>query len=54
MRSQDKRPDGGGHAPFSAPDDVAVQRGMAEFQAGRPVIVEAAAGDRIVASPWMA
>jgi GTP cyclohydrolase II len=50
------RPDWGGGpddsvlAPFGAADDVAVQRGIAEFQAGRPVIVEAS-GDRIVALP---
>lgn len=36
--------------PFGAAEDVAVQRGIAEFQAGRPVIV-AAPGERIVASP---
>jgi GTP cyclohydrolase II len=36
--------------PFGAPDDVSVQRGIAEFQAGRPVIIEAA-NERIVASP---
>jgi GTP cyclohydrolase II len=39
-----------GFAAFGAADDVAVQRAIAEFQAGRPVIVEAA-GDRIVALP---
>jgi GTP cyclohydrolase II len=33
-----------------AAGDVAVQRGIAEFQAGRPVVVEAA-GDRIAALP---
>ncbi len=36
--------------PFGAAEDVAVQRGISEFQAGRPVIV-AAADERIVASP---
>ncbi len=35
---------------FGAAGDVAAQRGIAEFQAGRPVVVEAA-GDRIVALP---
>jgi GTP cyclohydrolase II len=39
-----------GLGPFGAADDVAVQRGIAEFQAGRPVIIEAA-DERIVASP---
>jgi GTP cyclohydrolase II len=36
--------------PFGVAGDVAVQRGIAEFHAGRPVIVEAA-GDRILALP---
>jgi GTP cyclohydrolase II len=40
----------GGVGLFRAADDVAVQRGIAEFQAGRPVILEAA-GERIVALP---
>jgi GTP cyclohydrolase II len=40
----------GGLGPFGAADDVAVQRGIAEFQAGRPVIV-AAVGEQIIASP---
>jgi GTP cyclohydrolase II len=39
-----------GLGPFGAADDVAVQRGIAEFQAGRPVIIEAA-DERMVASP---
>ncbi|MBO0752373.1 MAG: GTP cyclohydrolase II [Bradyrhizobiaceae bacterium] len=36
--------------PFGVADDVAVQRGIAEFHAGRPVIVEAVT-DRILALP---
>lgn len=40
----------GGIGLFGAADDVAVQRGIAEFQASRPVILEAA-GERIVAFP---
>jgi GTP cyclohydrolase II len=36
--------------PFGAAEDVAVQRGIGEFQAGRPVIIEAP-GERIVALP---
>src|SRR5215467_12661844 len=39
-----------GLGPFGATEDVAVQRGIAAFQAGRPVIVETA-DERIVASP---
>jgi GTP cyclohydrolase II len=39
-----------GLSPFGAADDVAVQRSIAEFQAGRPVIIQAA-DERIVASP---
>ncbi len=39
-----------GLGPFGAADDVAVQRCIAEFQAGRPVIIEAA-DERIMASP---
>jgi GTP cyclohydrolase II len=39
-----------GLGPFGAADDVAVQRGIAEFQAGRPVVI-GAADERIVASP---
>src|SRR5215475_10023794 len=35
---------------FGTPDDVAVQRGIAEFQAGRPVVV-ADADEKIVALP---
>jgi GTP cyclohydrolase II len=41
-------PDGFG--PFGAAGDIAVQRGIAEFQAGRPVIV-ADGGERIAALP---
>lgn len=37
-------------AAFGATEDVAVQRGIAEFQGGRPVVVDAA-GERIVALP---
>jgi GTP cyclohydrolase II len=44
----DRLPDGLG--PFGAAGDIAVQRGIAEFQAGRPVVV-ADAGERIVALP---
>jgi GTP cyclohydrolase II len=40
----------GGLGWFGAADDIAVGRGIAEFQAGRPVIV-AAPGERIVALP---
>jgi GTP cyclohydrolase II len=39
-----------GLGAFGVADDVAVQRGIAEFRAGRPVIVEAT-GDRILALP---
>jgi GTP cyclohydrolase II len=39
-----------GLAAFGAAGDVAVQRAVAEFQAGRPVIIDAA-GDRIMALP---
>src|SRR5260370_2746628 len=39
-----------GLGPFGAADDIAVQRGIAEFQAGRPVVI-ADAEDMIVASP---
>jgi GTP cyclohydrolase II len=49
MQSENREP-AGGLAPFGAAEDVAVQRGIAEFQAGRPVIVDAA-GDRIAALP---
>jgi GTP cyclohydrolase II len=45
----DRLPDGLG--PFGAAGDIAVQRGIAEFQAGRPVVVIADAGERIVAVP---
>jgi GTP cyclohydrolase II len=44
----DRLPDGLG--PFGAAGDIAVQRGIAEVQAGRPVVV-ADAGERIVAVP---
>src|SRR5579871_2520107 len=47
MQFQDRA---GWLGPFGAAEDVAVQRGISEFQAGRPVIV-AAADERIVASP---
>ncbi len=30
--------------PFGAPDHVAVERGLAEFRSGRPVIVTSSAG----------
>ncbi len=30
--------------PFGAPDHVAVERGLAEFRSGRPVILTSAAG----------
>jgi GTP cyclohydrolase II len=50
MQSENSEPAGGGPGPFGAAEDVAVQRGIAEFQAGRPVIVDAS-GDRIVALP---
>jgi GTP cyclohydrolase II len=39
-----------GLGAFGVADDVAVQRGIAEFHAGRPVIVDAA-GERILALP---
>ena len=39
-----------GLGPFGAADDIAVQRGIAEFQAGRPVVI-ADAEDMIVAFP---
>jgi len=35
---------------FGTADDIAVQRGIAEFQAGRPVVI-AAAGEMVVALP---
>ena len=35
---------------FGTADDIAVQRGIAEFQAGRPVVLEAA-DERLVALP---
>ena len=44
----DRLPNGLG--PFGAAGDIAVQRGIAEFQAGRPVVV-ADASERIVALP---
>lgn len=46
------RPDrlAGGLGPFGAAGDIAVQRGIAEFQAGRPVVV-ADPGARIAALP---
>jgi GTP cyclohydrolase II len=44
----DRLPDG--FSPFGAQGDIAVQRGIAEFQASRPVVV-ADAGERIVALP---
>ncbi len=40
----------GGLGPFGTAEDIAVQRGIAEFQAGRPVIV-AGADEMIVATP---
>jgi GTP cyclohydrolase II len=46
----DRRAPETGLGAFGMADDVAVQRGIAEFHAGRPVIVEAA-GDRILALP---
>jgi GTP cyclohydrolase II len=39
-----------GLGPFGTADDIAVQRGIAEFQAGRPVII-ADADEKIVALP---
>ena len=39
-----------GLGPFGTADDIAVQRGIAEFQAGRPVVI-ADAGEKIVALP---
>src|SRR5215470_3581331 len=39
-----------GLGPFGAADDIAVQRGIAEFQAGRPVVI-ADADEMIVALP---
>src|SRR5215475_3611354 len=39
-----------GLGPFGTADDIAVQRGIAEFQAGRPVII-ADAEEMIVALP---
>jgi GTP cyclohydrolase II len=39
-----------GFGLFGTADDVAVQRGIAEFQAGRPVLIEAH-GERLVAFP---
>jgi GTP cyclohydrolase II len=44
----DRLPEGLG--PFGAAGDIAVQRGIAEFQAGRPVVV-ADASERVVALP---
>jgi GTP cyclohydrolase II len=44
----DRLPDGLG--PFGTAGDIAVQRGIAEFQAGRPVVV-ADASERVVALP---
>jgi GTP cyclohydrolase II len=44
----DRLPDGLG--PFGPAGDIAVQRGIAEFQAGRPVVV-ADASERVVALP---
>ena len=35
---------------FGTADDIAVQRGIAEFQAGRPVLIEAH-GERLAAFP---
>src|ERR1700730_7575416 len=35
---------------FGTADDIAVQRGIAEFQAGRPVVIEAV-DERLVALP---
>ena len=51
-----------GLAPFGAdPDDIAVQRGIAEFRAGRPVMVAGTGGaitalpvDGLTASTWEA
>lgn len=45
--SRQRRDPAGG---FGAAEDVAVERAIAEFQAGRPVIVDAA-GERVVALP---
>src|SRR5262249_41345329 len=39
-----------GLGPFGTADDIAVQRGIAEFQAGRPVVI-ADADETIVALP---
>ena len=39
-----------GLGPFGTADDIAVQRGIAEFQAGRPVAI-ADADETIVALP---
>jgi GTP cyclohydrolase II len=61
MQSESRRPADGGPAdsesgpsgaagPFGAAEDIAVQRAIAEFQGGRPVIVDAA-DDRLAALP---
>lgn len=50
MQSKDRRLSAEGLGPFGMAGDIAVQRSIAEFQAGRPVMV-AAAGEMIVALP---
>src|ERR1051325_6526851 len=49
-----KNGNGNGHAGvgvFGSPDRVMVKRGLAEFRAGRPVIVSSGSGNFLIALP---